>query len=467
MHKVIRTAIILLWLPIAYGCAKHVSPAAPDFFASATYVPEASVINIPVELPNQILEDSLNAQIKGVLVDDQSYDTPEKDDLKIKVSINGRIKTGTLNDVFYSMIPLKVWAQARYDACKICPVIEKETYFETTVYFSTKLAVSKDYKLVTTTTSNGYTWVVEPKINFSVISIPIKSFVEKELDKTLKSSAKEIDRNISAGFDLRSNVQAIWNQLHNPILVDAATQTWLKINPKEFFIAPIKGSPKGLQLNMGVKANIESYSGAKPIATTPLPLPPLKTDATADNRFTINLTSRITYQQANLLANQSLAGQTYQIGKKTVMVDSLNLSGNNNRLLVKTYLSKALNGQVYVSGRPVYDVEQNQLAMKEVDFDIKTKSALYKSAAWMINSVFTKKLEQKLVFKMADQLDTVKAQINTQLANYNYQNLFTLKGKLERLDVKGIYMEPDAIRVVLSATGNANILLGTNPAQKK
>lgn len=149
------------------------------------------------------------------------------------------------------------------------------------------------------------------------------------------------------------------------------------------------------------------------------------------------------------------------------MVDSLNLSGNNNRLLVKTYLSKALTGAVFVSGRPVYDVEQNQLAMKEVDFDIKTKSALYKSAAWMINSVFTKKLEQKLVFKMADQLDTVKAQINTQLANYNYQNLFTLKGKLERLDVKGIYMEPDAIRVVLSATGNANILLGTNPAQKK
>jgi hypothetical protein len=81
--------------------------------------------------------------------------------------------------------------------------------------------------------------------------------------------------------------------------------------------------------------------------------------------------------------------------------------------------------------------------------------------------LFSKKLEQKLIFKMADQLDSVKAQINDQIADYRYQNLFTLKGKLDKVEIKGIYMEPDGIRVALSAKGTANILVGLAPTPPK
>lgn len=459
--------ILLSVIFLLDACKTHVNPTAPDAAKNTEYIPELSIINIPVDIPNQILEDSLNAQLKGLIVDDQSYDTPEKDDLKIKVWINGRIKTGTMNDVFYSMIPLKVWAQVRYEACDFCPTIEKETYFESTVYFSTKLSVAKDYRVVTTTTSNGFTWVVEPKIYIAGIGIPIKSFVEKELDKTLKNSAKEIDRNITNGFDLRSNVQGIWNQLHTPMLVDSASQTYLKIKPKEFFMSPIKGTPKSLKLNLGVKAYIESSTGSVPTATVPPPLPELKTDALPDNSFSVSLTSRITYAQATKLANQSMANQSYLVGKKTVVVDSLRLSGNNNKLVVETYVSKALNGMVYLCCRPEYDIDKSMLAMKDVDFDINTKNVLYKSAAWMIDGLFSKKLEQKLVFKMTDQLDSIKTQINDQIADYRYQNLFTMKGKLDKLEIKGIFMEPDGIRVALSARGSANIVVGLAPTPPK
>jgi hypothetical protein len=464
MKKILSLFLIIT---LVAACKTHVDPSAPDLVKNTEYQPELSIINIPVEIPIKLLEDSLNAQINGLIVDDQSYDTPEKDDLKIKVWINGRIKTGTMNDVFYSMIPLKVWAQARYDACDFCPTIEKETNFEPTVYFSTKLSVSKDYRVVTTTTSNGFTWVVEPKIYIAGIGISIKSMVEKELDKTLKNSAKEMDRNISNGFDLRSQVQGIWNQLHTPIMVDSASQTYLKIKPKEFFMSPIKSTTKSLKLNLGVRAFLESYTGTKPEAATIPALPDLKNDAVADNSFYVNLTSRITYAEANKLANQSMANQSYQMGKKTVVVDSLHLSGNNNKLVVKTYVSNGINGMVYLCCRPEYDMEKSLLAMKDVDFDINTKNVLYKSAAWMIDGLFSKKLESKLVFKMSGQLDSIKTQINTQIADYRYQNLFTLKGKLDKLEVKGIYMEPDGIRVALSARGSANIIVGLTPTPPK
>ncbi len=460
--------LIPLLALLIYGCSPKINPAAPQAAVSNTiYAPELTVISLPIDIPNRLIEDSLNAKIKGVILDDQSYDKPEKDDLKLKVTINGRITTSSLNDVFYSSIPLKVWAQARYDACDICPVIEKETSFETIVYFSTKVTVSKDYKLITTTTSNGFKWVVEPKIFVGPVGIPIKGPVEKELVKALKFSAGEIDKSVSTGFDLRSNVQGVWKQLHEPVLVDSTTNTWLKVQPVEFFMSPIKGSPKSLKLNLGLKAYMETYTGRKPEAVLNPVLPELKTGAMPDNSFSINLTSRITFKEATNIANTTMAQQEYKVGKKTVRVDSLRVWGVDNKLAVKASLSKAIKGAVFLTGKPEYSVTDMRLRMREVDFDLNTKNVLHKSAAWMIDGLFSKKLEQQLIFEVGQQIDSVKTQINTTIADYKYQNLFTLKGKVDKLEVRGVYIEPEGIKVAISAKGTANIIVGLSPVKPK
>lgn len=444
------------------GCTKKINPVAPaPLGASTTYSPQLSIINIPIEIPNKLLEDSLNANVKGLLIDDQSYDSPTKDDLKIRVSVSGRIYTASKNDVFYSAIPLKVWAKARYEVSSIGPVIEKETNFEAVVYFSTKIAVGKDFKLTTTTVSSGYTWVTEPKIYLGPIPINIKFKVEEELTKSLKLSAAEIDRSVDTGFDLRAQALTIWKQLHEPVLVDSLTQTWLKMSPTEFFMAPIKGSQTALNINMGIKTYIESFTGKRPDYVVNPTLPDLKTGAAAANTFAINLSSFVTYAEATNIANRAMAGQTYKMGRKQIMVDSLKIFGIDNRLAATASLSKALTGVVYLSGMPVYNVEDGKLGMAKVDFDLNTKSVLLKSAAWMLNGVFTKKVEQNMVFQLNQQLDSVKTMVNEKLNNYSYQNLFFLKGQVDKIDVQGIYIEPEGIRVTVAVRGAANIVVGT------
>lgn len=459
--QLIIFSLLLSALP---GCNKHINPAAPAANGVANiYKPEVSIINIPIEIPNKLLEDSLNANVKGLLVNDESYDLPTKDDIKLKVWVSGRIRTATLNDMFYSAIPLKVWAQGRYEVSSIGPVIEKETNFEAVVYFSTKLSVNKDFKLVTTTTSNGYTWVSEPKIYLGPVPINIKFKVESELDKSLKLSAQEIDRNVDKGFDLRSTVLTMWKQLHEPVLVDSLTQTWLKTTPVEFFMAPIKSSTNSLKLNLGIKTYIESFTGKKPDYVVNPTLPDLKTGALPGNTFAINLSSFITFKEATNIANRSMAGQTYKMGRKQVQLDSLRLYGIDNRLAAAASISKALTGVVYLSGLPEYSLEQSKLAMRQVDFDVNTKNVLVKSAAWMLEGVFTKKIEQNMVFEMTQQLDSIKTEINQKLNNYSYQNLFYLKGQVDKIDVQGIYIEPEGIRVTVAARGSANIIVGLKP----
>lgn len=460
----IKLITISLLLAAFMGCTKHINPAAPAANGTANiYKPEVSIINIPIEIPNKLFEDSLNANVKGLLMNDESYDLPSKDDIKLKVWVSGKIHTATMNDVFYSAIPLKVWAQGRYEVSSIGPVIEKETNFEAIVYFSTKVSVGKDFKLITTTTSNGYSWVNEPKIYVGPVPINIKFKVESELDKALKLSAQEIDRNVDKGFDLRSNALTVWKQLHEPLLVDTLTQSWLKMSPVEFFMAPIKGSPNSLKLNLGLKTYIETYTGKKPDYVVNPVLPELKTGAIAGNNFAINLSSFITFKEATNIANRAMAGQTYKLGRKQVQLDSLKLYGIDNRLAAAATVSKALSGIVYLSGVPDYSIELSKLAMKKVDFDLNTKNVLVKSAAWMLDGVFARKIEQNMVFEVKQQLDSIKTEINQKLNNYSYQNLFYLKGSVDKIDVQGIYIEPEGIRVVVAAHGNANIVVGIKP----
>lgn len=434
--------------------------------ASTAYSPQLSIINIPIEIPNKLLEDSLNANVKGILIDDQSYDAPTKDDLKIRVSVSGHIYTASKNDVFYSAIPLKVWAQARYEVSSIGPVIEKETNFEAVVYFSTKIAVNKDFKLTTTTTSSGFTWVTEPKIYLGPIPINIKFKVEEELAKSLKLSAAEIDRNVDTGFDLRAQALTVWKELQEPMLVDSLTQSWLKMSPVAFFMAPIKGSQTALNINMGLKTYIESFTGKKPEYVVNPNLPDLATGAATANTFAINLSSFVTYAEATNIANRAMAGQTYKMGRKQIQVDSLKVFGIDNRLAATASLSKALTGVVYLSGMPMYNVADGKLAMTKVDFDFNTKNALLKSAAWMLDGVFTRKVEQSMVFQLNQQLDSVKTMVNEKLNNYSYQSLFFLKGQVDKFDVQGIYIEPEGIRVTVAVRGAANIIVGTKAQSK-
>lgn len=465
--SIIQISLIVVVFLTLLGCSKNINPSAPTAIGASTqYKPEVSIINIPIEIPNKLLEDSLNANLKGVLMDDPSYDLPTKDDLKIKVMVSGRIYTACKNDVFYSAIPLKVWAQARYEVSAIGPVIEKETNFEAVVYFSTKISVTKDFKLTTTSVSNGFTWVTEPKIYLGPIPINIKFKVEDELNKSLKLSAAEIDRTVDTGFDLRAQALTVWKQLQEPILADSLTQTWLKMSPVEFFMAPIKGSATALNINMGIKTYIETFTGIKPDYVVNTTLPDLKTGTPATNTFAINLSSFVTYTEATNIANRAMAGQAYKMGRKEIKVDSLKVFGIDNRLAATASLSKALTGVVYLSGLPVYNIEQSKLAMTKVDFDLNTKSVLLKSAAWMLDGVFTKKIEQNMVFQINQQIDSVKAMVNQKLNNYSYQNLFFLKGQVDKIDVQGIYIEPEGIRVTVAVRGAANIKVGAKAQSK-
>ena len=77
------------------------------------------------------------------------------------------------------------------------------------------------------------------------------------------------------------------------------------------------------------------------------------------------------------------------------------------------------------------------LSFPDLDFDIKSKNVLLKSAKWLLNKKVKEKMIAAAVFNLNEELDLVKNQINTAL-NKEYMSKITLSGTIDKIDIKQI-----------------------------
>jgi hypothetical protein len=135
----IISAFLILQL---FSACKTIKPEEPHYESSKKqFTRSVSYVNIPLEIPLQVIENKINTQYKGVIYDDDSYTRPSVDNIKIRVYQNNRIGVTAIGNELKFTIPLKIWAQGRYEPCAICPTIEKQTVFEVEVYLRSKVEI--------------------------------------------------------------------------------------------------------------------------------------------------------------------------------------------------------------------------------------------------------------------------------------------------------------------------------------
>jgi hypothetical protein len=78
-----------------------------------------SVVNLPLEVPIAELEKQINAQLNGLIYEDNSYDDYDQDNLKAKVWKLSPIKIQALDSTFLFEVPLKIWVSVGY---KVSPL---------------------------------------------------------------------------------------------------------------------------------------------------------------------------------------------------------------------------------------------------------------------------------------------------------------------------------------------------------
>ncbi|MCE7040799.1 DUF4403 family protein [Dyadobacter sp. CY312] len=421
-----------------------------------------SVLNVPVEIPISELENQINAKIKGLIYEDNSYEDDGNDNLKAKVWKISPIKMVALDSSFLFEVPLKIWVSAGYNISPLGIRMSgyKDTEFSIRIRLISKIVLASDWKVNSETYVDSYDWISEPNVKVAGINIPIKSMASRLLNKNFDKITQAIDVQVADNIELKKNVEVAWKLAHEPVLLAKEFDTWLVIKPTGVTMTPLLAKNGILRSVIGINGYTQTVTSAVKPSIPAIPnLPPLKIVEKVPENFRVSLISLVSYEEAGRLAATKFKGEKFSFlnGQYNVEVTTVEMYGQNDKLIIKAGLKGSINGNIYLKGIPYYDPVSQQLSLKGLDYDLDTRNTILKTANWLLQGQFSRMMEKKMVFPVGGQISDAKKTIQKALANYKIIDGVLIKGTLTDIVPDKVYLTPQHIYSVVFAEGKVNL----------
>jgi hypothetical protein len=253
-------------------------------------------------------------------------------------------------------------------------------------------------------------------------------------------------------------VEEAWNALQEPILLDPAYQMWVKTTPQTIGMTPIQADYSAMQAKIGVECINEVTFGEKPTFRQNANLPNLTfLPENTPDEFNARIIADVPFIEAERLAKQYVLGREFTSGKYKVKVDDLKIWGNNDKVVVNTLLSGSFNGNIYFTGKPIYNKDKNQIEVADLDFHLDTKNFLHQSAAWMFSGPIKNQMRKAMVFPVKENIDFAKQTAQQTLSRYEIQPGIVLSGNVNDISVDDTKVTPQGILVYILTTGTVRV----------
>ena len=128
-------------------------------------------------------------------------------------------------------------------------------------------------------------------------------------------------------------------------------------------------------------------------------------------------------------------------------------------MVVEATVSGSIKGKLYFMGKPYYDAEKSAIAIRNLDFELKTKNALLKTADWIAHGTIAKMIGEKMVFPLKDNIDQIKELIQQNITNKEVADNVIINGNLDDLTIDEILMTPESIKLPVIFKGKLSVKL--------
>lgn len=438
-------AIIYLVLLLTFTQCKTIKTAEPEIAIQdiPLIVQPLSTVNIPlsINLTPQLkdVEKSIPKKLEGEenMCEGVSYSYTIH---RFPIKFTGK------NDVLNYSIPCEYALRLNYcpsctelfsskGSCVIprvyasCGVGEPMRKLE--ISYGSKIGIDKSWKLTSTTTLSTINAVDPCKVTF--MNYDATDDLLKEVKSTLKDLEKDIDQSISE-IDLKPMMQEVWTAMNEPMNLEG--YGYLYLNPKKLALGKINFDKTTANINLNLslqpKLNFESLNNETPN------LPSLS-NFTSGEGYELIVDIEANYDSLNTLFQSNIVGQeiNYQ-GKKIVFEDVKIHSSKNQKLNIALTISGTKKGILYFEGTPVFHSLTQEISIPDLTFDVKTRSALIKSAKWLFSSKIEQKLQEATHFDLKPQLKELSKLLETELNTEIDEGVY-LSGTVKSTEIMDIY----------------------------
>ena len=415
---------------------------------------------MPVRIPLAEVSNIVNASVKDLIYEDNSFTDNNNDQFKIKVWKTRPIRLvgGTKQNLLIE-VPLKIWAEKGVGTLGVYSY--QNTTFETVMYFNSQISFLNNWTVITKTAPNGFKWVTKPVLDYGKIKIPITTIVETNLKKQQAEFCKTMDEMMAKQLNFQEYAVMAWNQFSQPFHVSEEYNTWLKITPVSINITPLVFYGNAIDANIGIDTYSETFTGKKPAAS-----PLIKTVTnfnavqTLPQKFLLQTTANVPFSEATAIAKNMFLNKEFDFreGKSKVKITDVKVYQQDDRVMIEATTEGAVEGTSYIFGIPVYDGTKRKIVLADTRFKLKTKNILHKTGTVLFQGKIVKMIEEEYGIPTAEIEDTSRKSIE-EAFNKEYYKGLKMKGKVFSLKPSKILLNPAGITAVIDTEAQLKLLV--------
>ena len=283
----------------------------------------------------------------------------------------------------------------------------------------------------------------------------ITSEVMKGLKEELDLSKKAMD-SAYGNFNLRSYMQQAWNVLND--VYSIPNVGYFSLHPKKLRMEKINARNDLLNINIGITAT-PVVSFAKP-AVAPSIVPAL-TNANNPGGFNIYLEAALQYDSLSQVLNGYLVNKRFDVAegifKKHIIIRNTAVSGDEQgNMNIKVDFTGSFDGTAYFTRKPSYNPEKNTIEVQDLDYDLKTKNLLLKTAKWLFNKRIINELKNYASFDLSQYYDTASKALNTWI-NREWTKGIKGSGAVTDLKLTSVYALPQHLLIRSNCAGKLSV----------
>lgn len=319
------------------------------------------------------------------------------------------------------------------------------------VSFNSQIGVTSDYKL----TSNTILQKVKAKspCKITVFNYNATETIEEEVTNALKAIETDIDKEISA-IDLRPEMAETWTILSEPTNLEGFG--FLHLQPQNVSIDTITYIGDTAYFNTVLEAYPNIYLAEKEIKSTELPT---LSKYKKQDGFDITMDINAPYDSLSSIISNNISGITTEIKGREVIFKSVNVYGAKNRQIsLQIEFGGKKKGTLYLLGTPSFNKELQHISFPDLEFDIKTKNALLKSAKWLFDKKLTRMVRESASIDLKPYLDTLKSSLNQNL-NTELTEGVSMSGIVNDVLINSIVPRENELFLRVSSLGKLTIAM--------
>jgi hypothetical protein len=283
----------------------------------------------------------------------------------------------------------------------------------------------------------------------------ITATVLEGLSRELDLSKKAMEDSFSS-INLKPYFQQAWNALSGVYAIPSVG--FLALHPKKLRLNYMTAKNDMLQLSIGISAHPTIVYERPGTTSSPVPI---MTSAPDREGFSIFLEAALQYDSLTTVLNGFLIDKRFDVQegliKKHIIIKGTQVGGDEKgNLLIRMDFGGSHTGSFYLTGRPVYNALTKSIEVQGMDYDLKTKSLLLKTAKWLFNKRIMGELQKYAVFNLSSYYDTAAINLNTWL-NKEWTKGIRGSGSVKDLKLTSVEAQPAHLLIRSSCQGKLAI----------